>query len=257
MTSSNAVISAPNSVQRALPSVIDPLELSERSDSSGDSPVVEVELVRVAAAWITDRIASTLKRGAQEVGEYVLKTFFMDDPAFARSRDPQKNASFRVLAEKCGTPELPVSRTWLNNAVGIALVIRQLPKNARAFRLLPPSYQQTLLPLRDPIKVEMIAKHTATRELTFRQLRCLVAEERMKEHHQRKPVPRILKILNRSAKILSPNNGGVSEEIGQLAENQRRRARRLVEDLTRTLQELASELDRSRQSTDTFDLTNE
>jgi len=100
-------------------------EMANKTSSEGtDRPAVSVmdrKLVDEAARWITERVAATLKLGAQEVGEYLPDRFFRNDPTLARSRNPHKNASFRALAEKCGTPELPVSKSWLNNAVGVAL----------------------------------------------------------------------------------------------------------------------------------------
>jgi len=70
---------------------------------------------------------------------------FGNDPTLARSRNPHKNASFRALAEKCGTPDLPISKSWLNNAAGVASMLRQLPETAKAFKELLPSYQTARL----------------------------------------------------------------------------------------------------------------
>jgi len=202
-----------------LPSVVEPAALSVRPGSAklGQEIVkrdrhvldeahatVDHKLVDEAATWITAKIAVTLRLGAQAVGEYVLDRFFGTDPGLVQSRNPYKNASLRALAKKCGTPELPISRTWLTNAVGVAAMIRRLPSTARAFKELPPSYQESLLPLRDPNEVERMANEVASRDLTYRELRRVVAEERAKiprkDSRGRPPTPVIIKFLGKLLK---------------------------------------------------------
>jgi len=229
-----------------------PLELSERLDSSNPTlrGVVDKELVDEAATWICAKVAATLKLGAQEVGEYVLDTFFRGDPDLAKSKNPRKDASFRALAEKCGTPELPVSKTWLNSAVGVALMIRQLPETARAFRELPPSYQETLLPLGDPTKVEKVAKQAVAKDLSFRELRQAVAEERAKMPRDdsrggRPPTPVIVKTLTRSLKLFTLEGGRRSfmkAQVEELDDEQRKDALESAEGLIEKLKDLVSKL---------------
>jgi len=259
--------------RRFVPSIVQPLELSERSDSSkpgiqgemflagrallnvqaasGTADLVIVDPGRVdqAAAWISAKVAATLRRGAQDVGEYVLDTFFSGDPDLAKSKNPQKNASFRALAEKCGTPELPVSKTWLNNAVGVAVILRRLPEDAQAFKELPPSYQETLLPLSDPTKVEKVAKQAAAKDLSFRELRQAVAEERArtpKNNSRGRPrIPVVVKTLNRSLKLFA--FGGSKRtfskaEIQELDDKQRKAAKASAEELMGKLISLAVKL---------------
>jgi hypothetical protein len=211
--------------------------------------VEDRKLVDEAATWISAKIAATLKAGAREVGEYLLDKFFRNDPDLARSRTPHKNASFRALSKKCGTPELPISKTWLNNAVGVALIIRQLPETARAFKELPPSYQETLLPLGDPTKVERVAKLAVTRDLSFRELRQAVAEERSKqpkgESRGRPPSPLVVKTLNRSLKLFMFPGGKRSftkAEVEELDVKQRREALEAAEKIIEKLEDLVGKL---------------
>ena len=247
--------------------ITQPHELSERSDSSVDGRngarrsgqhaklekatlvVVDRALVDEAAAWITARVAATLKLGAREVGEYILDRFFRNDPALAKSRSPHKNASFRLLAEKCGTPELPISKTWLNNAVGVALMTRQLPATATAFKELPPSYQETLLPLRDPTKVEKLAKLALSRELSFRELRQSVAEERSKlpkaRSKGRPASPIVIKVLRESLRrfVLPGGKRSFSKaDVEDLDEQQRKDALQAAETIIDKLKDLVSKL---------------
>ena len=269
----SVVAKAPES-RRSVPPVVQPLELSERPDSSssnlpgdkargGQSPPVgktaaarKTELVVVdrkrvdeAVAWIGGKVATTLRRAAQDVGEYVLDTFFSGDADLAKSKNPRKNASFRALAEKCGTPDLPISKTWLNNAVGVAVMLRRLPEVSSAFKELPPSYQETLLPLRDPAKVEEVARQAATKDLSFRELRQVVAEERAREPKDdfrgRPPIPLVVKTLNRSLKLFALGSARRSfsrAKIGELDRRQRRYVKASAEELVGKLQALISKL---------------
>ena len=256
-----------------VPSVVQPLELSRRVDSSlpmlrGDTEVakkvtsdgkteaerptlavIDRKLVDEAARWISAKLAATLKVGAQEVGEYVLDRFFRNEPVLARSRNPHKNASFRALADKCGTPELPISKSWLNNAVGVALMIRQLPETAKVFKELLPSYQNALLPLRDPERVERVAKHAVTKELSLRELHQAVAEEQAKipkaESRGRAPTPVVVRTLNRSLKLFAFEAGKRSftkADVEELDHEQRKNAIQSTEGLIEKLKDLLRKL---------------
>jgi hypothetical protein len=213
---------------RSVPSPVQAFELSQRSDSVrpgnlAENPgnelrtaeprtvIVDKKLVDEAAEWISAKIAATLRRGAEDVGDYVLNTFFLGDPEFARSKNPNKNASYRALVEKCGTSALPVSKTWLNNAVGIALINRSLPQSASAFRALPSSFQQALLPLRDPDEVEKVAKVAASTALTCRELREMVAMRLSRvaptSSKERAGTPTILKKLRKPTMTFRSQHG--------------------------------------------------
>lgn len=249
---------------RSAPSIIEPRELSGRPDSSRRMPddrrkvdlvpdapepvkteasSVDKALVDAASAWISAKVAATLKAGAIEVGEYLLATFFGGDPARARSRNPQKAASFRALAERCGTAELPVSRTWLNNAVGIALMSRNLPAGG-AFRELPVSYQEVLLPLRDSPRIESLATEVSARRLSYREFRALVLEERSKSQKRtggrRATARRLARRLERASELVGPEprvSGVRGLEVEALDEADKKRlllaAERLIGRLTR------------------------
>jgi len=253
-----------------VPSIIKPLELSERSDSKNSGPqkanevslipaseeventLVDKRLVDEASAWISSKIAVTLNRGAQEIGEYVLARFFGGDPILAKSQNPHKNASFRALSERCGTAELPVSKTWLNNAVGVAVMIRRLPEPSGAFKALPPSFQASLLPLRDPTKVEKVASVVTTKELSVRELKKVVAEECAKTPKDtsrgRPSTPAIAKAVSRSLRLFSweGNKRAFSRaEVDELDDDQRKDIIRSVRILMERLRDLAGKLKRA------------
>ncbi len=254
--------------------VVRPLELSERSDSPGPSvqgdkrpgrktppagdvvklravPVAAVDqgLVAEAATWITAKVAATLKNGAQEVGEYLLEKFFANDQGLAKAKNPHKSASFRALAEKCGTPALPISKTWLNNAVNVALIIRRLPEHSAVFKALPSSYQEALLPLGDPVKVERLAKHAMARELSFRELRQAVFEERAKlpkgESRGRPRMPMVVTTLASSLKLFTFPGGKrlfTKADVEELDDEQRKDALESAERIIEKLRDLVGKL---------------
>jgi hypothetical protein len=180
-------------VPQALPGVAEP-RMALSASRAPNSGCLDQARVTEAATWIRAKVAATLRKGAEDVGEYILRTFFGGDPHLARLRSPNKDASYRALAAKCGTPELPVSKTWLNNAVGIALIARALPANASAFRTLPPSYQEALLPVRDPVTVERLAREAVACAATCRELRQIAAKNlpcatrRRQSHTPRAPL---------------------------------------------------------------------
>lgn len=220
-----------------------PVELArdKRGNEIGDLTVTVTEWNQVneAASWIRMKVAATLRQGAQDVGDYILTNFFGGDPDLARSKNPYKVASFRALAEKCGTPELPVSKTWLNNAVGIAVINLRLPESAFAFRALPPSFQEALLPIRHPEKVESIARQVEKQALTCRQLRQLVAREKPKSAQRprarQRSASQVLKVVNQLLLLLGPDDCGRSCSVADLDPQQSLLALHTIQSLVEKL----------------------
>jgi hypothetical protein len=211
--------------------------------------IIDHKLVEEAASWIHKKLGETVERGAREIGEYVLDKFFKGDPEFASSRDSNKNASFRDLADKCDTPDMPISKSWLHNAVGVAIMTRQIPQGATAFRQLGLSHQTALLPLRDPAKVEKIAKEAADNVWSVRHLRGLVAKKRAKipkdDSRGRPRTPVITKALDRSLKQFTFKDGKRSftnADVEDLSEDQKKAALESAQALFKKLEELIDKL---------------
>ena len=186
----------------------------------------------------------------REVGEYVLDKFFHGDAELVRSKNPFKNASFRELAGWCDTPDLPLSKTGLQRAVSIAMMIRLLPPGATGFKKLAPSHQAILLPLRDPTKVENIAKEAAENLWSVRHLRQVVAKKRARTSRDeskggRSPTPVIVKTLNRSLKVFTLEGGKRSftkAQVEELDEQQKKDAVESAERLIEKLKDLVAKL---------------
>jgi hypothetical protein len=209
--------------------------------------VVDEKLVADAAKHIKKTLEETVIRGTVEVGSYLFEKFFDNDVERVRSHNPQKNASFRTLAEKCGTPELPVSKTWLSNAVGVAVICKVLPDSA-AYKQLPPSHQTVLLPLREPKLVEAMAERVVKQELTVSKLRPLVQQKvaaNKEEGRGRPPTPVIVKTLNRTLKLFTLESGRKSftkRQVSELSEDDAKKARKTAEALVESLKKLLAEL---------------
>src|SRR4030067_488422 len=116
-----------NSDQRNEMSRFEGAGIQPESPESRSSDTVDTRSLDEAVRHINKVLAETVYRGAVEVGEYVFERFFGGDAELVRSKNPRKPASFRLLAARCGTPELPISSTWLYNAVGIAMTRRPPP----------------------------------------------------------------------------------------------------------------------------------
>lgn len=183
------------------------------------------KLVDDAVEWIRNTAFESIRKTSVEVGDYILKKFFDD------------------------TADFPVSKTWLNNAVGVAIMTRQLPSEESAFKLLPPSLQETLLPLRDPERVEKIAEKITEEELTLRQARQAVARERAKltkdDGRGRPPTPVIVKTLNRSLKLFTfegSKRSFTKADVEELDDDQKKEAIKSAEALVDKMKALVEKL---------------
>jgi hypothetical protein len=210
---------------------------------------VDKKLVDDAARWIREKVEATVHKGALEIGEYVLEVFFDGDPDQVRSKSPRKRASFRALVEKCDSVDLPVSRSTLNNAVGVAMMRKSLPSKA-AFLQLPSSHQFKLLPLHDPEKVERLANKAVTKEMTLREVREMVVDELAKVEKvpsglKRPPTPKVLKTLTRSIKLFTVESGRrqfPKAMVEELSQDQKKQALKDAETLQQSLTDLIEKL---------------
>jgi hypothetical protein len=137
---------------------------------------VDRELVERAVSHIRDELAKTVTRGMDEVGRYLLQTFYDDDPDLYLSASPNKHASLRLLIERCESMDFPVSRTFLANALRMAAVSKGLPR-AATFRRLPSSHRIELLRLKAPENVERLASKAISQKLSVQKLRALIQKE--------------------------------------------------------------------------------
>ncbi len=187
----------PSDAQSALPAIIE----------AADNTVVEG-----AVAEIKVILGRTLAKGMEEVGEYLLKTFYHGDLALFHSHAPAKHASLRALTERCGSMDLPVSPSFLSNAIRLAALAHQLPTNAQ-YHTLPPSHRVALLPVHDPEKVEELAATAIEKGLTVVGLRESVAKLRSPAEPKRGR-PRIAPVVRVARSLVKALSNG---ETGRLA----------------------------------------
>jgi hypothetical protein len=233
--------------------------LANRADDEASAEVVVLpacaekidrELVERSTAHIRGIITKTVTRGLDEVGDYLLKAFFDDDPEVYYAGTPTTHASLRKLFERCESMELPVSKTYLVNALRMAAVTRALPHSA-TFNRLPPSHRVELLRVRAPEKLERLAARAVEGKLSVQKLRTLVqkTEERdkAKPGRGRTPAPRVLKAIEGCLRLLRDEETGKllfrQADVAEMTEEQHTRAAAAFKALEKRVDDLRRILD--------------
>lgn len=139
--------------------------------------------------------------GAEELGRFVLDTYFQGSPERFR-REGKGNPAFRLLVD---SPKLAASYSLLYYSVAVTEQLDQLP--AEVGRALSFSHHKLLLPVKDPRTKEAFARKALSDELSVRGLRDLVATHRQRQRTKvrrgRPPLPDFVKSLHRLPKIVS------------------------------------------------------
>jgi hypothetical protein len=210
---------------------------------------VDRALVDRSVSHIREVMAKTVTRGLDEIGQYLLKEFFDDDPAFFLASSPTKHASLRKLMDRCDSLELPVSKTFLVNALRMAVVAKELP-NAASFNRLPPSHRVELLRVRAPEKREQLASRAVASKLSVLKLRTLVQKQEVRDKASpgrgRTPSPSVLKSIEGCLRLLRDEDSGkllfrrsdvaqMTDEQHALAEAALKALEKRVADLRRIL----------------------
>ncbi|MBI5531822.1 MAG: hypothetical protein HY898_03845 [Deltaproteobacteria bacterium] len=206
------------------------------------------KLVNRAAKHVRDILARTVSQGLEEVGNYLLDTFYEGNAELYQSLKPSKHASLTLLEERCETLELPVSRTFLANAIGVAVMTKHLPKSS-SFLKLPPSHKTELLGISTPEKAETLAAKVIEGKLTVQKLRELVRKERAKGKKNpqgRKPMPTVVRVLTSCAKLLNHRETGRlvfrKADFAELTDDQREEVKELLLLFQKRLEEIQKHL---------------
>ncbi|MCL2726687.1 MAG: hypothetical protein FWD69_19885, partial [Polyangiaceae bacterium] len=196
-----------------------------------------------AVAHIRDVVSKTVTRGLDDIGTYLLREFYDNDPALYFSSRSSKHASLRMLIERCESLELPVSRTFLGNALRMAAVTKQLPR-ASTFRQLPPSHRVELLRVRAPEKLEQLASKVVEGGLSVQTLRTMVQEEQNKgaSGRGRKRSPVVLKAVEACLRTLRSEETGKllfrRSDVTEMTDEQRAKADAALKSLEKRVAEL-------------------
>lgn len=208
--------------------------------------IVSDKLVDEAVKHINGLVRETVFEGAKKIGDYVLETFYEGDVEKVKSHNPKKDTSFRKLAERCDK-DLLVSKTFLGNAVGVAVMCKLLP-GEQAYKQLSHSHQTVLLPLREPKQVEAMAERAVEQKLPVRKLRQLVQQkvEASKDPELGRPQKSvILKTLDRSLKAFaleSRRKSFTKTQVKELNPDEAKEAREKAGALMERLKTLLAEL---------------
>ncbi len=168
--------------------------------SASRATTFDPEKVDVACTFIREelqRAGGSLER----IGNHLIDTLWGGDVGTVPVRGPRNHATLRAIVGRADTIALPISKTALSNAIGLAVVVRKLPPDS-SFRTLPPSHQVELLPLRDVEVIERVARECAADPaLTVRELRAAVRD--MKPTGRgRSPTPPFLKVVADLGRVL-------------------------------------------------------
>ena len=206
---------------------------------------VNRELVERAVSHIRDVLAKTVTRGVDEVGGYLLQAFYDDDPELYFSASPNKHASLRLLMERCESMDFPVSRTFLANALRLAIVSKELPSEA-TFRRLPSSHRIELLRLKAPENVERLASKAISGKLSVQKLRALIQKEVERSNagsdRGRKRTPQVLRAIDACLRALRDEETGRllvrRSDIDEMTEEQLARAQTALASLGKRVADL-------------------
>lgn len=214
--------------------------ITKTSDEADAEIVVELpasaekldrELVDRSISRIRTILAETVTRGLDEVGQYLLKAFFNDDPEVYLASSPNAHVSLRKLIDRCESLELPVSKTYLVNALRMAAMTKRLP-HAATFNQLPPSHRVELLRVKTPEKLERLASRAVEGKLSVVKLRTLVQKAEVREKtapgRGRTPAPGVLKAIEACLRQLRDEETGKllfrRSDVGEMSDEQRDRA---------------------------------
>lgn len=192
-------------------------------------PHADADRVAAASAFIRERVKEA-DAGLLAIGNYLLDELFGGDLAAYAARS-RKDASLRALLKHAGTLEVPITKTALSNALGMAVVARQLGEDS-TFSRLPQSVAVELLPLRDADAIEGLAIDVDSYGMTVREVREVVRSRNVTTRSGRRPKPRLTRTLEALARGLGAGPSCrlelAPEDIEALSPEQREHARAVL-----------------------------
>lgn len=204
------------------------------------------KLVERAVKDLQGILRTTVNRGMEEIGTYLLDKFYGGSPEAYLSTSPTKHASLSLLLQRCESLDLPIRRTALSNALRVAVFSHSLPKGA-AFNKLPPSHRVELVRIGDAKLVEAVASQALEDDLSVAKLRELVRKDQPKATTGRPRTPSPVRLLNACIRQLT--NADTQRlaihrtDIRALDEEDREEVKARLDTLKRRIQALEKLLD--------------
>jgi hypothetical protein len=212
-------------------------ELSEKDDDDlvfDDDPVIHATI-----KFIRGEIRSKVLATSLEIGNYVLKNFYHDRVAEARSKNPEKHTSYRKL---CENQYLPLSKSNLNQMVRIAIQDRVFQRN----NMQESVAGLTALHLSEIAKLPSLsAKKDLIAEIRERGLSGNKTAERVREIKGKEKEPDVHILHNSQLTLLQDlldtfTTFGLNCDATNLPEPSSDRRKDLEENVKQTLQELTT-----------------
>ena len=165
---------------------------------------VDKKLVEEAHKKIKTIIESTIVKGLDEVGSYLLDTFYESSVDLLRSRSPKKHASLNKLLGEI-EKESTRSRSWMNDALNIAVQTRELRSTGYSAEVdkLTASHRLALVPLgrTDTDAVGKLATKAVKQNWSVRKLKSEVDKYRSQKGEGRTQAPLFLRSLNTCSRL--------------------------------------------------------
>ncbi len=143
--------------------------------SDGASEPVDDELVEETVKFLHETVRKFVYKGSQVMGTYILEKFFDNDIERARSRNPNKKASYRKLKSH---PNLPFHPSTLHISVQVAVQEIFFAEHHVDTSQVPPTHLGELVKLPDDEEKIKLLQRILNENLHSRELERIVLEKR-------------------------------------------------------------------------------
>lgn len=174
----------------------DPLAVVE---SQPTVPLTTDELIKEAVKYINEKANQALYMGSVNIGSYILTHFYGDNIDLARSRNPVKPLSYRLL---CEHPDLAIRPETLGVMLRVAAQEAFFLASKVKTQGLSYSHRAELVKILDDDVRVMLVHRVLEESLSVRQLAELVTQERKGIVSEDKPLGTYLeRMINSSEKL--------------------------------------------------------
>jgi len=211
-------------------------------------------LVIEAGQTLSQIFSEHFERAMLEAGEYIIRTFYNDDYELARSKKPVKGESLRQLIIRLqGEPGAP-KKSWLYNAVKIAIDARDF-SGFHTYGKLQLSHKVALLPVDDMEQKKSLIEQAVGEELTVRELKeIIIASPKGRGSDQNPPQPAqksLERLVDRPEVLFSEDYQSMIEP-DELSRRHFSTLKKLTAQVDRKLAEIDDEMKRLQDVSDKY-----